>query len=295
MKNINTNFNKKPIMKNIVYTLLMGLFIVTVSCSIEKYQLPESGSIPDATPPKAGFSATQGEGLEEEWKDYLFSNLSSSATMYEWSFGDGNTSTEIEPINTYAGEGTFTVSLTATDALGVSDTFTEDIVIVEPEVPDAITPVIGEPSFEDGSDACGTAADGRDCWRNSDLGGVIQITGSPVQDGDQASKYPSDGSRIAYQELTVTPNAEYTLSFYYTMKTSPVGTITVSILGGSVSDPAAIDDATIASFVGTDQSSSNDYTFASLSFNTGANDTIAIYINNDSVEARVDNISIAVN
>ncbi|MBN2373765.1 PKD domain-containing protein [bacterium] len=42
-----------------------------------------------------------------------FINSSTNATSYLWDFGDGNTSTEMFPFYTYAGEGSYTVKLTA--------------------------------------------------------------------------------------------------------------------------------------------------------------------------------------
>nr|WP_315151415.1 T9SS type B sorting domain-containing protein [uncultured Flavobacterium sp.] len=45
-----------------------------------------------------------------------------------WDFGDGNTSTDVNPTHVYASPGTFTISVTATSATGTS-TKTKDIVI----------------------------------------------------------------------------------------------------------------------------------------------------------------------
>lgn len=42
-----------------------------------------------------------------------FNNTSTSATNYIWDFGDGSTSTAINPVHTYASAGTYTVKLTA--------------------------------------------------------------------------------------------------------------------------------------------------------------------------------------
>jgi len=284
------NFKLKDAIKLhlvIAVSVSIGLF---TSCEDEIY--PEAGSVNDKTPPSAAFSASQGEGFNDEWKTYSFSNQSSSATDFSWDFGDGNTSTDFEPQNVYPGEGTFTISLTASDKLGVSSTFTENIVIVEPVAPSAVVPPILEASFEDNSLPDGSG-DGRDSWRLSGAG-VIQITSSPVYEGSQAAKFPSAGDRAAYQALDVTPNSDYTLTYYYTMKTSPSGgNVTVWILPGEVSEFSAIDTSqAIASFAGTDQSSSNDYVKVDLSFNTGANDKVAIFITNNLVESRVDSMSI---
>jgi PKD repeat protein len=48
-----------------------------------------------------------------------FTNTSSGAASYTWSFGDGNTSTETNPVHTYASAGTYTVTLTAYAANGI--------------------------------------------------------------------------------------------------------------------------------------------------------------------------------
>ena len=42
-----------------------------------------------------------------------FANHSKYATSYLWDFGDGNTSTELNPLHTYSADGTYNVSLTA--------------------------------------------------------------------------------------------------------------------------------------------------------------------------------------
>ncbi len=283
------NFNFKNANRiHYVIAICVSLGLLT-SCEEEVY--PEAGSIADKTPPSAAFSATQGEGLNDEWKTYSFSNQSSSATDFSWDFGDGNSSTDFEPSNTYSGEGTFAVSLTASDKLGVTSTYSESITIVEPEAPSAVVPPILEASFEDNSLPDGTG-DGRDSWRLSGAG-VIQITSSPVYEGSQAAKFPSAGDRAAYQALGVTPNSDYTLSYYYTMKTSGTGNITVWILPGEVTEFSQIDTSqAIASFVGTDQTSANDYVSVDLPFNTGANDKVAILITNEGVESRLDAMTI---
>ncbi|MBL7560847.1 PKD domain-containing protein [Olleya sp. YSTF-M6] len=289
---------KKQVKKIITITTSIIMAITIQSCDdFEKFEPLDSNSIADQTPPQADFSYSQGEGTAgDEWMSYSFGNLSSSATTYSWDLGNGTTSTDFEPTTIYPGEGMYTVTLTASDNLGVSSTFSETIEVIEPEVPSAIVPTINEAGFEDGSDACGTAADGRDCWRNSDLGGVIQITSSPVQEGSQAAKFPSAGDRVGYQELTVSPNSEYTLSYSYTLKTNNPGSITVSVLaGGGHTDLTAALAATIEDFEGTDQTSASDYVGGSVTFNTGANSTISILITNQGEEARVDNFSIIAN
>ena len=43
----------------------------------------------------------------------VFTNLSNGATDYAWDFGDGNLSTNVNPVNTYTNPGAYSVSLTA--------------------------------------------------------------------------------------------------------------------------------------------------------------------------------------
>jgi len=155
-------------------------------------------------------------------------------------------------------------------------------------------PSLLEWGFEDNSLPDGSG-DGRDSWRNSDLGGVIQITSSPVHDGDQAAKLTGDAAdlRIGYQLISVSPDSDYTLKWHYTMKAEP-GVITVAILDNSaLADVSEVAGATIASVELTDNSDPNTYVEASLDFNSGDNSEVAIFFNNDGVsESRLDNFII---
>ena len=60
-----------------------------------------------------------------------FDNLSSGADSYEWDFGDGNTSTEENPVHTYTDGGDYTVSLKATNE-GGSDSFSDNFTLTKP-------------------------------------------------------------------------------------------------------------------------------------------------------------------
>lgn len=74
-----------------------------------------------------------------------FTNNSGSASplTYEWDFGNGNTSTNEDPNpETYTQNGSFTISLTATDPDGCASTFTRPVIIGSPTteflIPDTI-------------------------------------------------------------------------------------------------------------------------------------------------------------
>ncbi len=60
-----------------------------------------------------------------------FNNTSVNGVTYSWAFGDGLTSTAQNPSHTYTSDGTYTVTLTATNACGTS-TASQVVVIVTP-------------------------------------------------------------------------------------------------------------------------------------------------------------------
>lgn len=59
----------------------------------------------------------------------IFANTSQFATSWLWDFGDGETSTEFNPIHQYWQNGEFTVTLTATSDDCGSDTFSDVVII----------------------------------------------------------------------------------------------------------------------------------------------------------------------
>jgi len=278
MINLNKLINTKVLMV-VAVAMTFSMF----SCS--DFELPEAGSIPDLTPPSAKFGAVVSP---DNNLTINFANLSTSSTDYMWDFGDGNTATSKDASNTYPDIGQYTVTLIASDKLGATSTASQ-IVVVEEQT--AILPVVQEPGFEDGTLPDGSG-DGRDSWRN-DLGGVIQITSSPVYSGEQAAKFPSAGDRVGYQALTVSANTDYVVTYYYTMKEDGDGSMTVAILGGGITDLDQAEAATLVKKVGTDQTDDSAYVKVDLFFNTGDNTTIAILMTNEGVESRVDEVSIA--
>lgn len=60
-----------------------------------------------------------------------FTNESTNADTYLWNFGDGETSTQTNPLHVYDEDGTYTVTLTASSDCG-SDTYTVTITILTP-------------------------------------------------------------------------------------------------------------------------------------------------------------------
>ncbi|MEM1119056.1 MAG: PKD domain-containing protein [Bacteroidota bacterium] len=278
-------------------TLLGGLFLLAVLFSVGchkafEFELPESNSIPDVDFPIANFSYAS---TADDFRTIKFNNLSFESANFTWDFGNGNSSTEQDPTFTFeAGEGTYPVTLTAADGNGVTDKITVQVEVKE----GPFQPIIVEAGFEDNTLLDGSG-DGRDSWRNNTLGGVIQITGSPVTFGDQGAKLPSDQSRIGYQEIIVEPETNYDLRFYYTMVAgSSDPSLVVSVLGVTESGPYASREEAIAGAIGsvtvTNDEVPEEYIETKLSFNSGQNDIVAIFFYNGAVEARLDNFTIEV-
>lgn len=86
----------------------------------------QSSYIVVAPPPTAGFtSSTNGATV-------AFTNTSQNATSYAWAFGDGNNSNAAEPTHTYLVGGTYTVTLTATNACGTNTSVSSVTVTTAP-------------------------------------------------------------------------------------------------------------------------------------------------------------------
>ena len=123
-------------------------YVVNVSDDCQTFEVTDSVFI-KVVKPLADFrvsSQTIMEGLP-----ITFQNLTLNGVSYEWDFGDGQSSTLTHPNNTYAGDGSYTVSMIATDFRGCKDTVAKPIRILEEVylyIPNTFTP--------DGDDHNGT-------------------------------------------------------------------------------------------------------------------------------------------
>ncbi|RDY61147.1 PKD domain-containing protein [Flagellimonas nanhaiensis] len=95
----------------------------------------EGGSLPEVV---AAFTQT----IDEDTGTVSFINISENAQSYEWDFGDGTVSTEIDPVKTFT-SGTYTVVLTAFNVSGASSTFEDQLTIAIPQ------PVMVPITFDD--------------------------------------------------------------------------------------------------------------------------------------------------
>lgn len=70
-------------------------------------------------PPVSGYTYTANN------QTITFTNTSTNATNYTWDFGDGNTSSQINPVHIYSAEGDYTVALTASNGVCDADVYNQ--------------------------------------------------------------------------------------------------------------------------------------------------------------------------
>jgi len=80
----------------------------------------------------AGFTYSVLQSTIVQFYDSSFVFTGDSITSWAWSFGDGNFSTQQDPLHTYNTAGTYTVCLMITTAMGCSDTTCQVIVLGNP-------------------------------------------------------------------------------------------------------------------------------------------------------------------
>lgn len=298
MKNI--KINKRPINTSVLMVFAIVISFSLLSCdpsfSTFEYDLPASNSKADETPPSADFASS----VTEDFLTYTFANLSSSATDYVWDFGDGNTSTDLDGENTYPDEGTYTITLTATDKLGVSSTFSDTIEVVEPEEPAAIIPEILNGNFDDGqsdwkiasftggtTSPYNSSSDGDPINYDGTDSGESKTPGAKWTSSTSAGPSLSDATRYAYQAITVTPNTEYIVEFSHAIKTDVVDIdggdrVIVEILDGwfdEGTDAVASSNAgPLAQAVGDVANGKGDFKVVTKTFTSNATGQIAIWM-----------------
>ena len=145
---------------------------------------------------------------------------------YAWDFGDGATSTEADPVHSYATEGVVTVELTVTDNLGATSSVTGTVNPVAPNVPPTadFSYVCDdlECTFTDTStDTDGTIVS--HAWTFGD--GATSDLADPIHTFSVAGTYTVEltvtdnetGEGFTSPELNVeiTPNVDPTASFTY--------------------------------------------------------------------------------
>jgi hypothetical protein len=104
-----------------------------------------------STSPVAGFTYTFDPNTSLVTFDNTSTISSGNISNYDWNFGDNTSSTESDPTYTYASSGIYTVTLTATSAIGCISTFEAQVnasVGINEAVNDAILQLYPNPTNE---------------------------------------------------------------------------------------------------------------------------------------------------
>jgi PKD repeat protein len=279
-----------------ILIMIFSLSSCDPSLEVYKFDLPEANSKDDETPPAANFSAT----VTDDFLTYNFANLSTSATTYAWDFGDGNSATTVDGNNTYPDEGMYTITLTASDALGVTSTFSVTIDVVEPPEPPAIDPEILNGNFDDGqsnwkissftggtTSPYNSSSDGSPLNYDGTDSGSSKTPGAKWTSSTSAGPSVSSATRYAYQAITVTPNQDYYIEFEYAIKTDAADIeggdrVIFEILDGQFSDGvdavASSNASPLVQSVGDIAMGKGNFTKNITTFTANATGEIAIWI-----------------
>lgn len=109
-----------------------GLVVLASNMATKRYWHADIPLTPQvATAPTASFTASPTSGdapLTVQFTD----TSTQSPTSWSWDFGDGSVSTEQDPTTTYSAAGTYTVTMTASNAAGTSAPATATITVSAP-------------------------------------------------------------------------------------------------------------------------------------------------------------------
>ena len=105
----------KQLLKQALKISFLILAVSFLGCDEDEIILPKV---------KSGFTYT----LNKDTGTVTFINITTDGRTYIWNFGDGETSTEINPIKTFA-PGTYTIMLEASNVAGASDSYEFEIII----------------------------------------------------------------------------------------------------------------------------------------------------------------------
>ncbi len=166
-----------------VILLISAFAFVLVSCEEDEPVTPDN--------PVASFQ------FEVDAANYLivnFTNYSQNATSYSWAFGDGETSTEMNPSHEYAEAGTFEVVLTASNDEGTSANYSQTIEITDPN--EALVLLAGESSKT---------------WKLFREGTSMSLGSGPDAPGSIWAGLTNEGARpcLYYQTFTFHTNGDY--------------------------------------------------------------------------------------
>ena len=282
---------KSFINRKIFFVLALLTASIISSCDVFDFELPEANSKLDTILPSSNFSY---ESLPGNFMEIKFTNLSSEATTFLWDFGSGSTSTLKDPIFIFEdGEGTYPVTLISSDANGASSMVTIDVLV---EMGPVAPSILGA-GFEVDADKNFWKADFSRIGTSTSV--MQTTTSSGYFEGARGGKFPSDESRLGYQEFTTfIPSTNYILRYKYRMKNNSTsnGVMNVSIVTLLTSwDLATLPSKTIATNAHAETTANVDgLVEGTLQFNSGSNTNLAILLYNEVEEMYIDSFTLEI-
>ena len=266
MKNKVTFFRKTTFL---LLGLVIASFVSCVGSDTFRDDLADTGSKEDTVFPAANFDYT---ASQDDFTVINFTDLSSEANIYAWDFGGGATSTDRDPSHTFAGEGTYPVTLVASDANGEVSTITIDVVVVDELVA----------AFECVDFLC----DPRTPWGGGRGTSTFSGSSSPTPPADNGAAKISSSSQFLDQTIRVVAGANYRITFWYVSKTTGTSAGQLLIEDVDTQDAFLSEDVPLTS-------QSTAYVEYSVSFTTGADtENMRFNIEYDGTECRYSKISI---
>jgi PKD repeat protein len=200
-----------------------------------------------------------------------FNNLSNEAVDFQWNFGDGTSSSVKNPVKTYNEDGSYTVTLTANNANGKTETF-EDTVDVE-----LVLIVNGD--FENGSEGWIEGVD------DNAPAPVVTENGNSFYQVDITNPNPNQPFLVNLsQKLPIMEGQTYILTFDAWSDTNRTLIAGIGLSGGDFSNDIEIVNLT-------DSQKQFELTLSSEGF--GAPDARVLFdCNGDAGLVRIDNIAL---
>lgn len=263
--------NKVKFFRKIMLLIVTAIFAVgCVGSDLFRDDLPDAGSKADTVFPEANFDYT----ADQEFFNIInFTDLSSEASSYLWDFGGGVTSTERDPEGIeFPGEGTYPVTLTASDGNGETSTITLDVVVV-----DELVAAFQCPDF---------LCDPRTPWGGGRGTSTFSGSSSPTPPEDNGAAKLSSSSQFLDQTIRVVADAQYEITFWYVSKTTGNSAGQLLIEDADTGDDFLNEDVPLTS-------QSTAYVEYSVRFATGeTTENMRFNIEYDGTECRYSKISI---
>lgn len=142
---------------------------------------------------EVNFTADVTDGWVTQTVEFTSYTNITDPTYYQWSFGDGFTSAEVNPVHEYINIGTYTVVLQVFNSNGVKTETKEDYISIR-FCPGAVEDLEGN--------IYGTAGIGNDCWMSENLNMGTRINGNlgAQTDNDIVEKFCYDNQEAKCDE-----------------------------------------------------------------------------------------------